>query len=107
MTQRVENGAAPVTLPTSLAGEPATMVFGGTGFRTREPAATMAPLPIVMLPRIVAAAPMRTLSLILGCLSPSAFPVPAQHRGGFSAHCHNLSMMTHVHTEIRMTTTVF
>ena len=102
-TQRVKKGAPPVTLPTSLAGEPATIVLGGTGFRTREPAATIAPLPIVMLPRIVAAAPMRTLSLILGCLSPSAFPVPAQRRGSFLA---TSGMMTHVHAEFMTSSTV-
>ena len=53
------------------------MVLRGTALSTREPAATMAPLPIVMLPRMVAAAPMSTLSLILGCLSPTSLPVPA------------------------------
>ena len=34
---------APVTCPTSLAGEPATMVPGGTGFSTSDPAATCVP----------------------------------------------------------------
>lgn len=66
----------PLTRPTTCAGDPATAVRGGTGFSTREPAATCAPLPTVMLPRIVAAAPMRTLSSTLGCLSPASLPVP-------------------------------
>ena len=66
----------PVMHPISFAGDPATMVLQGTGFRTREPAATIAPFPMRMFPRIVAAAPMSTLSLILGCRSPSSFPVP-------------------------------
>ena len=37
---------------------------------------TCAPLPTRMLPRTRAQAPMRTLSEIFGCRSPSSFPVP-------------------------------
>ena len=66
----------PLTGPTTCAGEPATAVLGGTGFSTREPAATCAPLPTVMFPRIVAAAPIRTLSSTFGWRSPASLPVP-------------------------------
>lgn len=66
----------PLTKPTTCAGDPATAVRGGTGFSTREPAATCAPRPTVMLPKIVAAAPIRTLSSTLGWRSPASLPVP-------------------------------
>mmetsp|Transcript_8588 Transcript_8588/g.23071 ORF Transcript_8588/g.23071 Transcript_8588/m.23071 type:complete len:274 (+) Transcript_8588:197-1018(+) len=66
----------PATLPTTFAGEPATMARGATGFRTKEPAPIMEPLPIVMLPSTVALAPMSTLLPILGCRSPVSLPVP-------------------------------
>lgn len=72
----IRSAGLPLTSPTTCAGDPATAVRGGTGFSTREPAATCAPRPTVMLPRIVAAAPTRTLSSIFGWRSPAFFPVP-------------------------------
>ena len=64
------------TSPTRFAGFPATIVFGSTGFNTREPAAIWAPSPTMMLPNTFAEAPIKTLLPIFGCLSPSSFPVP-------------------------------
>lgn len=49
---------------------------GGKSFKTRDPAAIMAPSPTEMLPRIVAPAPIRAPCPIFGCLSPCSFPVP-------------------------------
>lgn len=53
-----------------------TYLWGGTSLRTSEPAATMDPLPTLMLPRMVAPAPMSTPSWTLGCRSPASLPVP-------------------------------
>ena len=72
----IRSAGLPRTRPTTCAGEPATAVRGGTGFSTSEPAATCAPRPTVMLPRIVAAAPIRTLSSTFGWRSPASLPVP-------------------------------
>jgi hypothetical protein len=66
----------PVTVPTGLAGDPATMVCGATGLSTKLPAAICAPSPMRILPSTVADAPMSTLSLILGWRSPWSLPVP-------------------------------
>ena len=74
--RKIMFGSLPCNFPISLAGDPATMTLEGTDFKTREPAATIAPFPMVILPRMVAAAPIKTLSLTLGCLSPCSLPVP-------------------------------
>lgn len=71
---------APCTWPTGCAGAPATMTRGATALSTSDPAAICAPLPTVMLPSMVAAAPISTLSSILGCRSPASLPVPVQPR---------------------------
>ena len=46
----------------TLAGLPTTIVFGSTSFVTTAPAPTMAFLPIVTPPKIVAEPPIHTLS---------------------------------------------
>ncbi len=51
-------------------------LWAGTSLRTKDPAATIAPLPTTIFPRIVAPAPINTPSWIFGCRSPAAFPVP-------------------------------
>ena len=62
--------------PTTLAGTPATVVWGGTSCSTTDPAPTLAPSPTIMLPRIFAPAEISTPSPIFGCRSPSCLPVP-------------------------------
>ena len=69
-------GAGALAWPTTLAGAPATIACGATGLSTNDPAAIMAPLPTVMLPKTVECAPMSTPFPIFGCLSPTSFPVP-------------------------------
>ena len=59
----------------SLAGFPTAVVLGGTSISTRDPAPIFAPTPILTFPRIVAPAPIRPLSPIFGCRSPTSFPV--------------------------------
>ena len=66
--------------PTTRAGTPATVMDSGTSFKTTEPAATLLQLPILMLPRILEPAPIRTPSPILGCRSLPSFIV-SDHRG--------------------------
>lgn len=62
--------------PTGCAGAPATISQSATALSTRLPGAMRAPLPMCMLPRTLAAAPIRTLSPTFGCLSPVSLPVP-------------------------------
>ncbi len=62
--------------PSKWAGLPTAVVWGGTSLSTTEPAPIFAPLPMLMLPRTIAPAPINTPSPILGCLSPSTAPVP-------------------------------
>ena len=50
----------------STAGTPATLVCGATSFSTTEPAPTLAPSPMVILPKIYAPAPMSTPERIFG-----------------------------------------
>ena len=63
-------------LPTTRAGTPATVVFGGTGFSTTEPAATREQAPTSILPSTLAPAESSTPRRILGCRSPRSLPVP-------------------------------
>ena len=67
---------AAVHWPTTRAGMPATVVRAGTSRSTTLPAATFAPSPISMLPRIFAPAPSSTPRRTLGCRSPRSLPVP-------------------------------
>lgn len=49
----------------TIAGTPATNVFGGTSFVTTAPAATIAPSPMVTPLNMVAPTPIQTLSPII------------------------------------------
>lgn len=49
---------------------------GGMSFNTRDPAATIAPLPIFIFPSIFALAPISAPSPTFGWRSPTSFPVP-------------------------------
>jgi pyruvate dehydrogenase E2 component (dihydrolipoamide acetyltransferase) len=60
------DGSAHPAFPTTRAGTPATVVPGGTGSSTTEPAAIRLHRPTVMFPSTAAPAPIRTPSPILG-----------------------------------------
>lgn len=63
---------------TTLAGTPATTTFEGTSSRTREPAATILPIPIVTPPSNVAEAPIHTPSskrIVSEYPAPAALPL--------------------------------
>ena len=69
-----ELGFARAHLPTTLAGDPATMVRALTGFNTKLPALIIDPRSILMFPSTVLCAPIKTCDSTFGCLSPVAFP---------------------------------
>ena len=54
------------TLPTTFAGEPATMVCAATGFNTKLPALIIDPRSTLMFPSTVLCAPIKTCDSILG-----------------------------------------
>ena len=70
------SGSLARTCPTTLAGDPATMVRALTGFNTKLPALIIDPRSILMFPSTVLCAPIKTCDSTFGCLSPVAFPVP-------------------------------
>ena len=59
-----------------LAGTPATVVCAGTSHKTTLPAPIFAPMPISMLPKSFAPAPIKTPERTFGCLSPHSVLVP-------------------------------
>ncbi len=69
-------GFSSLEVPTTTAGTPATVVCGGTSWRTTLPAPILAPVPISTRPKILAPAPMRTPERTTGWRLPSCLPVP-------------------------------